>query len=54
VAKKTSLVREKRKEIVVEVGDRKTKRRRRRTYRPENLVTQPNMNAPKVEGDDER
>ena len=53
VAKKSSLVRKKRKEIVVEVGDRKGKKRRRNTYSPESLVTEPDLKVPRVEGEDE-
>jgi len=51
--RKESLVRQRKKEIVVEVGDRKGKRRRRNTYDPDKLVTQPNLATPRVEGDDE-
>lgn len=52
--KKDSLVRQRGKEIVVEVGDRKNKKKRRRnTYDPESLITNPDLVAPRVEGDDE-
>lgn len=52
--KKDSLVRKRRNEIVVEVGDRDNKKKRRRnTYDPDSLITNPNPVVPRVEGDDE-
>lgn len=52
--KKDSLVRQRGKEIVVEVGDRKNKKKRRRnTYDPESLITGPSLVAPRVEGEDD-
>lgn len=51
--RKDSLFR-KRKEIVVQVGDRGAKSRSRRTYRPENLITQPGGYRPdRAQNDDD-
>jgi hypothetical protein len=52
--KKESLVRPRRREIVVEVGQRGAKPRRRRTYSPEELVTKPGMGPPGRAGGGDR